>query len=144
MPAAVRLLYLLLAVLLTREILAPSSIDARANEIIRVLILRDVSHFIVSGQELALQDLPTGQTLFKDKKVSSLTLERDGGPRLRVKGHSISAKALVLTSGRGSLTVNGRSYREKIQVFPGPNRDLWVINELPVEEIGRASCRERV
>jgi len=141
-PTAVRFFYYLLGLLVSGEIGGASAVEARAQEIIRVLILRDVSHFIVTGQELALQDLPTGQSLFKNKKVSSLTVERDAGPHLRVRGYSISAKALVLTSARNSLSINNRHYRGKIRVFPGTNRDLWVINELPLEEylVGLINC----
>jgi len=141
-PTAVRIFYYLLGLLVSGEIGGASAVEARAQEIIRVLILRDVSHFIVTGQELALQDLPTGQSLFKNKKVSSLTVERDAGPHLRVRGYSISAKALALTSGRNSLSINNRHYRGKIRVFPGPNRDLWIINELPLEEylVGLINC----
>jgi stage II sporulation protein D len=32
------------------------------------------------------------------------------------------------------LFINGRSYRGQVRVLPGPNRDLWVINQLPLEE----------
>ncbi|MDH4268368.1 MAG: SpoIID/LytB domain-containing protein [Deltaproteobacteria bacterium] len=133
-PTVVRFFYFLLGAFISWEIFWAPAVEAQTKEIIRVLILRDVSYFIVTGQALALQDLPTGQTLFKNKKVSSLTVERDVGPRLRIKGYSISAKALVVTSARGFITINGRHYRDKIRVFPGPNRDLWVINELPVEQ----------
>ncbi|MFH1758179.1 MAG: SpoIID/LytB domain-containing protein [Pseudomonadota bacterium] len=141
-PTAVRFFYIFLGAFISWEIFWASAIEARTKEIIRVLILRDVSHFKVSGQELALRDLPTGQSFFKNKKVSSLTVERDVGPRLRVKGHSISARALVLTSARSPLTINGRRYRSQIRIFPGPNRDLWVINELPLEEylVGLINC----
>lgn len=141
-PTAVRFFYIFLGAFISWEIFWASAVEARTKEIIRVLILRDVSHFKVSGQELALRDLPTGQSFFKNKKVSSLTVERDVGPRLRVRGYSISAQALVLTSTRSPLTINGRRYRDKLRVFPGPNRDLWVINELPLEEylVGLINC----
>lgn len=39
-----------------------------------------------------------------------------------------------MTSTRGPLVINGRQYRDKLKIFPGPNADLWVINELPLEE----------
>ncbi len=133
-PTALRFSYFLLAALAGWGMGGASPTNAKTDDIIRVLLLRDVSHFFVTGQELAMQDPVTGQRLFKSKKVSALTVERDGGLRLRVKGYSISAKALVLTSARNSLTINGRPYRDKIQVFPGPNQNLWVINELPLEE----------
>ena len=141
-PTAVRFFYIFLGAFISWEIFWASAVEARTKEIIRVLILRDVSHFNVTGQELALRDLPTGQSFFKNKKVSSLTVERDVGPRLRVRGYSISAQALVLTSTRSPLTINGRRYRDKLRVFPGPNQDLWVINELPLEEylVGLINC----
>jgi len=141
-PTVVRFFYFFLGAFISWEIFCAPAVEAKTKEIIRVLILRDVSHFKVSGQELALGDLLTGQSFFKNIKKSSLTVERDGGPRLRVRGHSISARALVLTSARSPLTINGRRYRGKIRVFPGPNRDLWVINELPLEEylVGLINC----
>jgi len=141
-PTTVRFFYLFWGVLVSCEILGLSAAEAKSREIIRVLILRDVSHFVIAGQDMVLQDLSTGQRLFKNKKVFSLTVERAAGLYLRVKGQSISAKALVVTSARGFLTIRGRHYRDKIRVVPGPNRDLWVINELPLEEylVGLINC----
>jgi hypothetical protein len=52
--------------------------EGGAKEIIRVLILRDVPFCQVTGQELVLRDLPTGQTFFNNKRISSLTIEREG------------------------------------------------------------------
>jgi stage II sporulation protein D len=106
---------------------------AEAKGPIRVLIVRDASQCKVSGQELALRDLTTGRALFKKTKFSSLTIQRERGPRLKVVGHSLSTGALLLTSARGPLVINGRQYRDQLRIFPGPNGDLWVINELPLE-----------
>ena len=141
-PTAVRFFYFFLGAFIGWEILRASAVEAGTKEIIRVLILRDVSHFKVSGRDLALQDLQTGQSFFKNRKVSSLTVERDTGPHLRVRGHSIFTQALVLTSARSPLAVNGRLYRDKLRIYPGPNRDLWVVNELPLEEylVGLINC----
>ena len=141
-PTTIRFLYLFWGVLVSWEILGVSAAEAKTREIIRVLILRDVSHFVITGQDMVLQDLSTGQRLFKNKKVFSLTVEREAGLRLRVKGQSISAKALMVTSARGFQAIKGRHYRDKIRVVPGPNRDLWVINELPLEEylVGLINC----
>ncbi len=140
--AAVRFSYLFWVVLVSWEILGLPAADANAKEIIRVLILRDVRNFVVTGQDLVLQDLSTGQRLFKNKRVSSLTVEREAGLRLRVKGHLTFAKDLMVTSSRGFLTIKGRHYRDRIRVLPGLNRDLWVINELPLEEylVGLINC----
>ena len=107
---------------------------AEAKEFIRVLIVRDAFQCKVSGQELALRDLTTGRAFFKKTRFSSLTIQRERGPRLRVLGHPISARAFLLTSTRGPLVINGRQYRDKLKIFPGPNGDLWAINELPLEE----------
>jgi stage II sporulation protein D len=107
---------------------------AQAQEIIRVLILRDVAQLEVSGQDLAFQDLKTGRVLFNNTKFCALTVERKAGSSLQVNGHPVSARGLLLTSSRGVLAVNGRSYRGKLKILPGPNRDLWVINELPLEQ----------
>jgi stage II sporulation protein D len=106
---------------------------AEAKGPIRVLIVRDASQCKVSGQELALRDLTTGRALFKKTKFSSLTIQRERGPRLKVVGHPLSTGALLLTSARGPLVINGRQYRDQLRIFPGPNGDLWVINELPLE-----------
>ena len=115
---------------------------AEAKELIRVLIVRDVSQCKISGQQLALRDLTTGRALFKKTKLSSLTIQREKGPRLRVLGHPIAAQAFSLTSPRGPLVINGRQYRDKLKIFPGQNGGLWVINELPLEEylVGVVHC----
>ncbi len=88
----------------------------------------------VSGKGLALRDLKTGQTFFKNRKFSSLTIEREAGLRLAVRGHSLFAPGFLAESPVGPLTVNGRKYRDKLRIIPGPGRDVWVINELPLEE----------
>ena len=105
---------------------------AEAKGFIRVLIVRDTSQCKISGQQLALRDLTTGRALFKKTKYSSVTIQRERGPRLRVVGHPPSTRALSLTGG-GPLVIDGRQYRDKLRIFPGPNGDLWVINDLPLE-----------
>lgn len=115
---------------------------AEAKELIRVLIVRDASQCKISGQQLVLRDLKTGRTFFEKTEFSSLRIKREAGARLRVPGHPISAKAFSVTSSRGPLVINGRQYRDKLKIFPGPNRGLWVINELPLEEylVGLVNC----
>lgn len=110
------------------------SSSAEAKEIIRVLILKDVSQVKVSGQQLALRDMKTGQTVLKKAGFSSLTIEREAASRLKVRGRPISAQGFLLTSSRGPAAINGRWYRHKLKIIPGPNRDLRVINELPLED----------
>jgi stage II sporulation protein D len=107
---------------------------AEARETIRVLVLKDISAVKLSGQGLALHDLKTGHTFFKNIKFSSLTFEREAGPRLRVRGHSLSGQGFVVDSSAGPVGINGRQYRDKLKIIPGPNRDVWVINVLPLEE----------
>ena len=116
--------------------------EAEAKGLIRVLIVRDVSQCRISGQDLALRDLTTGRALFKKTKISSLTIQREKGPRLRILGHSLAAQAFSLTSLRGPLVINGRQYRDQLKIFPGQNGGLWVINELPLEEylVGVVHC----
>lgn len=88
----------------------------------------------VSGEGLTLRDLKTGQKFLKNRKFSSLTIEREAGLRLGVRGHSLSAPGFLVESPVGPLAVNGRQYRDKLRIIPGPNRDVWVINELPMDE----------
>ncbi len=141
-PTAVLFFYLFWGVHVSWEILGLSAAEAKTGETIRVLILRDVSHFVITGQDMVLQDPSTGQRLFKNRRILSLTVEREAGLRLRVKGDSISVKALTVNSARGFLTLKGRRYRDKIRVIPGSNRDLWAINELPLEGylVGVINC----
>ena len=108
--------------------------EGGAKEIIRVLILRDVPFCQVTGQELVLRDLPTGQTFFNNKRISSLTIEREGGSRLKVRGQAITGRAFLLTSNRGPMGINGGYYRDKLQILPGQNGDVWVVNELALED----------
>ncbi len=108
--------------------------SAGAQNFIRVLISRDLPQIYVKGQELVLQDLKTGHTLFKNKKHASLIIERGAGYSLRVDGQPIVPRALVLSSSQGFWSINGRRYQSKLKIFPGPNRDLWAINELPLED----------
>jgi stage II sporulation protein D len=115
---------------------------AEGKELIRVLIVRDVPQCKISGHQLVLRDLKTGRTFFKKTEVSSLRIKREGGRRLRVPGNPVSARAFVVTSSRGPLIINGRQYRDKLKIFPGPKKGVWVINELPLEEylVGLINC----
>lgn len=126
-----RFIFTLLGAILIGEI---SLLSAQAKDMIRVLLVRDLSQVRVSGEGIALFDLKSGQTIFKNKRTASLFLERDAGFRVRIQGHSISAPGFWLNSSDGLLWINGRPYRDKFKVLPGPNRDLWVINFLPLED----------
>ncbi len=105
---------------------------AEAGEIIRVLILRDISRFTVLGQQMTLRDLHTGQTLFKKHGSFSLNIERKAN-HVRIRKPAVSRSAFLLTSP-APLQINGRQYRDKLKIFPGVNGDLWVINELSLED----------
>ncbi len=107
---------------------------AEAKESIRVLVLKDISAVKLSGEGLALHDLRTGHTSFKNQKNTSLTFERETGSRIRVRGHSLSTQGFLVDSSVGPVGINGRQYRDKVRIIPGPNRDVWVINVLPLEE----------
>ena len=129
-----RFIFLFLGPILGGGVLIFSIPLAEARESIRVLVLRDVSAVKLSGEGLTLHNLKTGQTFFKNRKSSSLTVEREAGPRLRVRGHSLSAPGFVVDSSAGPVSINGRKYRDQLKIIPGPNRDVWVINVLPLEE----------
>jgi len=107
---------------------------AEARDLIRVLILRDISSVKVASEGLSLYDLKSGQPFFKNRKYTSLTFERDAGPRVRLRGQNLSAPGFLVEWAGNPLEINGRSYRDHVRVLPGPNRDLWVINVLPLEE----------
>jgi stage II sporulation protein D len=108
--------------------------DAGAQEPLRVLILRDAPQISIAGEELMLKDLNTGQLLFHNRKWSSVTIERLPGARLRVRGSGASAPAYLLTAPRGSLTVNGRRFRDQIRIYPANAGFLAVLNVLPLED----------
>ncbi len=109
-----------------------SPLAAQAGQSIRVLILRDVPRCSISGRELILRNVKTGQVIFKKRKPTSLTFERKGN-RVRVKGRPGSAPALSLSSP-APLNANGRHYRDRIKILPGPNRSLLAVNELSLED----------
>jgi stage II sporulation protein D len=111
-----------------------STVEGKAQETLRVLILRDVSQFAIAGEEMALRDLTTGRLLFQNRKSSSLIIERGTGSRLSVRSLGISASAFLLTSPRGDFSINGRRYRHQIRVYPANSGSLWVVNELPEPE----------
>ncbi len=101
---------------------------------IRVLISRDTSEVKVSGKGLSLHDLKTGLRLFRKAGSSSFTIERAPGSRLRVRGRATAAQGFRLEAGAAPLHINGRYYRNTLRIIPGPNRDVWVINVLSLEE----------
>jgi len=125
------ILYFFLGIGLSWVIPLPS---AEGRDSIRVLILRDVSTVKVTGESLNLSDLKTGQPFFKNRKFTSLTFERETGARVRLRGQNLLAPGLLVESPGSHLWINGRSYRDHLRILPGPNRDLWVINVLPLEE----------
>ncbi|MCX5906463.1 MAG: SpoIID/LytB domain-containing protein [Deltaproteobacteria bacterium] len=127
-------LFILFWVLGGGGIVFASSLTAEAKDNIRVLIIRDVPQLTIQGTELALRDLRTGRMLFYNKKYSSLTVHRGTGSFLRVSGQPISAKALVLTSAQGSMTIHGHRYQNRLKLFPDPNGGLLGVNELPIED----------
>jgi stage II sporulation protein D len=126
-----RFIFLFLGPILGWEILFFPWAYAEASQSIRVLILKDISDVKLSGEGLALHDLKTGQTLFKNK---SFLIEREAGFRLRLRSPSISAQGFMVDSSAGSVEIQGRQYRGTLKIIPGPNRDVWVINILPLEE----------
>ena len=136
-----RLILFLWGLSLSGGIFFAANSEADAKEFIRVLILQGVSQCRIQGQEWALQDLKTGQTFFQSKK-GSLTILCEPDFHLRLQGYPISAPAFLITSQRGALVLNGRRYRDKLKILPGPNRELWVINELALEEylVGLVTC----
>jgi stage II sporulation protein D len=126
-----RILYFFLGIVLSWVIPLPL---AEGRDSIRVLILRDVSTVKVAAEGLNLYDLKTGQPFFKNRKYTALVFEREAGGRVRLRGQNLSAPAFLVEWMGNPLSINGRSYRDQLRVLPGPNRDLWVINVLPLEE----------
>jgi stage II sporulation protein D len=126
-----RILYFFLGIALSWGFAPPF---AEGRDLIRVLILRDVSLVKVSAEGLNLFDLKTGQSLFKNRKFTSHLFERDSGARVRLRGQNLLAPGFLVESAGSHFRINGRSYRDYLRILPGPNRDLWVINILPLEE----------
>jgi len=108
---------------------------ANAEETIRVLVLRQVPRVKITGQDLVLQDLQTGRLLFQNKRISSLTAYPGAMLIVRTEDHSASAQALTVNSSTAPLNLDGRMFRGKLNLYPGPHQDdLRVVNELPLEE----------
>lgn len=126
-----RILCLFLGIVLSWLIPPPSP---EARDLIRVLILRDISSVKVVSEGLNLYDLKSGQSFFKNRKYTSLLFEREAGGRVRLRGQTLSAPGFLVESGGPPLLINGRSYRDQLRITPGPNQDLWVINVLSLEE----------
>jgi len=126
-----RILCFFLGIALPWAIIAPS---AEARDLIRVLILRDISSVKVASEGLNLYDLKSGKSFFKNRKNTSLLFEREPGGRVRLRGQTLSAPGFLVESVGPPLLINGRSYRDQLRITPGPNQDLWVINVLPLEE----------
>jgi stage II sporulation protein D len=126
-----RILCFFLGIVLSSVTALPS---AEARDLIRVLILHDISSVKVASEGLNLYDLKSGQLFFKNRKYTSLIFERDAGSRVRLRGQNLSAPGFTVEWAGNPISINGRAYRDQIRVLPGPNRDLWVINVLPLEE----------
>ena len=126
-----RILCLFLGIVLSWLIPPPL---AEARDLIRVLILRDISSVKVTSEGMNLYDLKSGQPFFKNRKYTSLIFERDAGPRVRLRGQNLSAPGFLVEWAGNPLEISSRSYRDQVRVLPGPNRDLWVINVLPLED----------
>lgn len=120
-----------LIIVLTALIL-PFFAEASSEKSIRVLISRDLPEVKIAGLFLSLRELPSGRELLKNK--NSITITRVQGPLLNVKGKAIWAEGFFLFSAPGYFIIQGRKYKGKVFVYPGANRDVWVVNELPLEE----------
>lgn len=108
---------------------------ANAEETIRVLVLREVPSAKINGQDLAVQDLQTGRALFQNKRISSLTASGGASLVVRAGDHSVSAQALTVNSPTAPLSLDGRMFRGKLNLYPGLHQDdIRVVNELPLEE----------
>ena len=121
--------------ILSPAILLVAEKGAKAEETIRVLILREVPRVKITGQDLILEDLETGRLLFQNKRISSLTAYRGANLIVRTEDHSVSAQALTVHAPKAPLNLNGRDYRGKLHLYPGAGPEvLSVVNELPLEE----------
>lgn len=109
-----------------------ASAEANSRKTIRVLISRDINQLKIAGFHLSLTELPTGRQLFKNKNFMTIVREKESS--LRIKENGISARGFALTSAQAYLSILGRKYKGKILLYPGNNRDIWIINELPLEE----------
>ncbi len=109
--------------------------SANAEETIRVLVLQEVPRVKITGQDLVLQDLQTGRLLFQNKRISSLTASGGASLVVRAGDTSVSAQALTVNSPAALLNLEGRIFRGKLILYPGPHQDdVRVVNELPLEE----------
>ncbi len=109
-----------------------SSAEANPRSKIRVLISRDIFQLKISGAHLSLAELPSGRQLFKNRDF--FTVLRKKGPFLKLSENGTLAKGFFLTSTQGYFSILGRKYKGQILLYPGNNRDIWIINELPLEE----------
>lgn len=125
-----KFLIFLLAALTIISLFSPR--EANARHMIRVLISRDIYQLKINGSHLSITEIPSGRQLFKNKNF--LTIVREKGPSLRIKEMGISASGFALTSTQVYLPILGKKYKGKILFYPGNNRDIWIINELPLEE----------
>ncbi|MGB9697994.1 MAG: SpoIID/LytB domain-containing protein [Thermodesulfobacteriota bacterium] len=109
-----------------------SSAEGNSKKAIRVLISRDIHQLKIAGIRLTIEVIPSGRRLFINR--DALTVFREKGPFLRLKEKRISGSGFVLTPAQGYLQILGRKYEGKITLYPGNNKDIWIINELPLEE----------
>jgi len=109
---------------------------------IRVCIARRTGALAVQGRDLALYDLPTGRLLWKIQRKGSLVLKREKGSPLFLEGPKVTARSFLVTAAGGTLEVQGRRHYSPLKVFPGPNGEIWAINELPMENYlaGLVNC----
>jgi stage II sporulation protein D len=108
-----------------------SAAEANSRPTIRVLISRDIYQLKIAGSNLSLTELPSGHLLLKN--INSFTIVREKGSFLKLKEKGTLAGGFILTSP-GYLSILGKKYKGKILFYPGNNRDIWIINELPLEE----------
>lgn len=108
------------------------SAEANPRQTIRVLISRHLNQIKIAGFSLSIAELPSGRLLAKNRDV--FTIGREKGNLLRLQGKEIRASAFALTAGQGYFSISGKKYKGKIMVYPANNREIWVINELPLEE----------
>lgn len=100
---------------------------------IRVCIARKPGALSLQGRDLALYDLPTGRLRYKIQRKSSLVMKREKDSFLFLEGPRVKARAFLVTAAGGALEVQGRRYYSPLKIFPGPNGEIWAINELPME-----------
>ena len=101
--------------------------------VIRVAILKGLRSLDIHGRDLSIRDLRSFQNLYESRTPSRVILKGEANG-IRVAGVLHKTSLVSVTTTSPVLTINGKTYRGKLEIAREQDDTLTIINELDIEK----------